>query len=552
MTLACLCWRAGGEFGGGGNRPGLSGVHSTDVSRILLLFLFLLWMAWPPDAQPVQPASVAADTGVFLGLYAALVLGLGAYSRLVARGVASAGFSKRLRRFNQAMLVARILVPAWFGVGVYVLGWAWTVRIGMGFDGMGPTKLPGLLIGTLPGILAWIGLWWAQFPAERTLREQNVLSQLEDGLPLHTPLGFWPYFWANLRLQVLFTLVPVLLIVAVRDGIALLVGDWSAQSINSRTGRNNSDLIEFITFIISAGLVFVFAPEILRRVLKTSPLPDGPLRRRLEAMCRRGGMKYRDILVWHTHFHLGNAAVMGIMPQMRYILLSDLLLERMDDEQIEAVFAHEVGHIVHRHMAWYLVFFLVLFLGSLGLERAAAPYVEQWEVPNSVLAPLSLVIMAGGFWIVFGYLSRRFERQADVYAARTMESGRRATLAVEAAATGAPIGAGQAGQGSHVGHYGATIFASALRRVALINNIPISPRSPTAGGPLQRIGYVLGSFMDLAHDWLHGSIPHRMAYLHGLSADPRLTLRFDRVMTRLYCTMLVALFTSALWLLMAR
>ena len=42
------------------------------------------------------------------------------------------------------------------------------------------------------------------------------------------------------------------------------------------------------------------------------------------------------------------------LPHVRYILLSDLLLERMDDEQIEAVFAHEVGHVVHRHMAWYV------------------------------------------------------------------------------------------------------------------------------------------------------------------------------------------------------
>ena len=77
-------------------------------------------------------------------------------------------------------------------------------------------------------------------------------------------------------------------------------------------------------------------------------------------------MRYRDILVWHTHYNMGNAAVMGVVPQMRYVLLSDLLLERMDDEQIEAVFAHEIGHVVHRHMVWYVIFFLTVVFGELG------------------------------------------------------------------------------------------------------------------------------------------------------------------------------------------
>ena len=75
------------------------------------------------------------------------------------------------------------------------------------------------------------------------------------------------------------------------------------------------------------------------------------------ALCRRVGMRYRDILLWRTQNNMGNAAVMGLVPQVRYILLSDLLLETMTESQIEAVFAHELGHIVHRHMAWYIVFF---------------------------------------------------------------------------------------------------------------------------------------------------------------------------------------------------
>jgi STE24 endopeptidase len=173
-----------------------------------------------------------------------------------------------------------------------------------------------------------------------------------------------------------------------------------------------------------------------------------------------------------------------------------------------------------------------------------------------VLKPLSLVAAVGGFFLIFGYLSRRFERQADVYAARVMEAGRGQNAAV-LVSTGVPVAtSGPAAPAdapgtspSHVGPYGAQVFASALHRVAHINNIPVSPRTKPRTGVLRRMSHALGSMVDLAHDWLHGSIPHRMAYLQGLSTDPASTGRFDRVMTRLYCTLLFALFATLAWTL---
>ena len=56
------------------------------------------------------------------------------------------------------------------------------------------------------------------------------------------------------------------------------------------------------------------------------------------------------MLTWRTRHQIGNAAVMGFIPQVRYILLTDLLLETMSDEQIEAVFAHEMGHVLADHV----------------------------------------------------------------------------------------------------------------------------------------------------------------------------------------------------------
>jgi STE24 endopeptidase len=168
-----------------------------------------------------------------------------------------------------------------------------------------------------------------------------------------------------------------------------------------------------------------------------------------------------------------------------------------------------------------------------------------------VLVPVAVLMM---FLVYFGFLSRRFERQADVYAARVIEANARKSSQV----TGhrpvdqtPPLSPelqtppSDPSPSSHVGSYGATVFASALHRVAMMNNIPLAPRRRPRRGLVRRITHTIDGLVESLHNWLHGSIHHRMEYLRGLSADPALTGRFDRFMLRLYCTLLFVLFACA-------
>ena len=548
------------------------------MSRILLLLIFLLWMGCRAEggegAGRDGLLEVGARTAVFLGFYALLVVVMRVWSVLLARRVDGDNFQRSLRRFNFVMLIARGLVPAWFAVGLLVLGWYDVVDAllaPLGLQGWSPlAQLPGLLIGTLPAFAVWTALWWSQYPADRALREQNMLIHVETGMPVHASPTLRQYLAGNLRLQVLFTVVPILLIVLLRDAGAIALNAW--------TGRPpDRNIEELLISLGAAAMVFILAPEILRRILQTEPLPDSPLRRRLEAMCRRSRMRYRDILLWRTQNNMGNAAVMGVVPQVRYILLSDLLLERMDDEQIEAVFAHEVGHVVHRHMAWFIVFFVVFFGGIAVLEHVfkgdLESFVRRVGASADAVAAVSAPVVAGGFLLLFGYLSRRFERQADVYAARTMEAVGRAQQQQQESQAGAVFAqmdaAGMSAGGAAsvatmsppprvappvpaaartpVGQYGATLFASALHRVAVINNIPVSPRRRhRRRGPFRRrLGHWIDDAVEAMHNWFHGSIAARMDYLRGLSADPALTGRFDRFMARLYLMLFALLLASS-------
>lgn len=489
-------------------------------------------MSWTPHAAASIGVSPGpwVGAGVFLGFYLVLLGTIRVWSELLARRINRNNLDRSLRGFGRVLLACRLMVPAWFAVGLFLLGWGKLVH--QLVERWGPLQLPGVLLGTLPGFAAWAGLWWSQYPADRSLREHTLLDELEADLPVHAPPSFRSYFFSNLRLQVLFTTVPVLAIILMRDVLSLAVGAWRGPA------ALRSESVDFATMLLSTALVFVFAPEILRRVLQTQPLPDSPLRRRLEALCRRVGMRYRDILLWRTQNNMGNAAVMGIAPPLRYILLSDLLLERMDDDQIEAVFAHEVGHVVHRHMAWYVVVILIFTLALLSIEPfVPAQLPVLMGVPQGVLDVLMPVLVLMMFLLYFGFLSRRFERQADVYAARMIETTAKEKSVVPPLAEGP--------SSSHVGEYGATVFASALHRVAMMNNIPLAPRRRPRKGALRRMGHAVDGLVESLHNWLHGSIHHRMQYLRRLSTDPAATSRFDRFMVGLYCTLLFALFACA-------
>jgi STE24 endopeptidase len=235
---------------------------------------------------------------------------------------------------------------------------------------------------------------------------------------------------------------------------------------------------------------------------------------------------------------MGNAVVMGLIPQVRYILLSDLLLSTMSDDQIEAVFAHEVGHVMHKHMFWLVAAMSALMLCFVGPGQFVIDHLDKLQtrmgIPQSVELILVMGIGAGLFWLIFGYMSRNCERQADVFAARTLQNAHEhsATSQFDAmiqitTATELPKelpGPLNYQAPSSVGEHGAAVFCSALEQVALVNNIRIEERS-----------------------WCHGSIASRMKFLEDLGKEPKKTVDFDRSMKRIFVMVMFALCVFGAW-----
>lgn len=491
------------------------------MSVILLLLLFVIWLSSPDSAG--RESLVHGGPALFVCGYALMVLLLGLRSRWLVRRLAAEQTFRGLVRFSRRMPFAQMFIPAWFVVGLLALGWGRAVYVMLGPLARWPVEFFGLFLGVLPGLLAWIGLWWASYPVDRALREQNLLNQLDGDLPIYAPPSFSDYFFSKLRMQVLFTAVPVFMIVALRD-----FGGWGLLKLGLIGPTEAGDAIVSAS---AALIVFIISPEVLRRVLATESLPDTELRQRLWAVVDRDGVRCRDVLLWRTHHTVGNAAVMGLVRWFRYVLLSDLLLETLADEQVLAVFAHEVGHVVHRHMIWFGVSLITLALAIRAASDVSGLAAQRLGFSSSILDQVLPVLLVVIFLIGFGFLSQRFERQADVHAARTMQA----------------MNDADDGDCTWVGPAGAAAFNSALLRVSDVNNIPPEIRGRFAGSLRQRIGFVFEWIGSLAGSWLHGTMGSRMRFINNLSSDPKLTDRFDRQMVWLRIGLVTLLLTCGGW-----
>lgn len=118
-----------------------------------------------------------------------------------------------------------------------------------------------------------------------------------------------------------------------------------------------------------------------------------------------------------------NAMLAGL-GRTRRVLMGDTLLDKFSPDEIEVIFAHEIGHHVHRHIPKMIAAGVVFSLLGFWL----VDWVIRWwaGVPTAAEAPVSslpLVMFAlSVFQLVLGPLqnviSRHYERQCDSYALR--------------------------------------------------------------------------------------------------------------------------------------
>jgi Zn-dependent protease with chaperone function len=227
--------------------------------------------------------------------------------------------------------------------------------------------------------------------------------------------------------QISFAL-PVMLPWLVLSGVADLINALPFQAPKQFLSTTLGEATYFMIFLL---LVAVVGPAMIQRFWRCKPLEDNVFRRRIDAVCRRAEVGYADIVYWPIFGgRLITAGVMGLVQKFRYILVTDALLRYLDGDEIDAVIAHEIGHVKRKHLLFYLVFFAGYMLISYAtfdliiyavifLEPVFRPFTkigfDQVTLTSVAFSLILIVLFLVYFRFIFGYFMRNFERQADCY-----------------------------------------------------------------------------------------------------------------------------------------
>jgi Zn-dependent protease with chaperone function len=434
----------------------------------------------------------AAATGLLaIGPLAMLALLLAAVCRYAGAAMDRSGHGGAYLRADAIAARMRVGGLVWYIGALVSGGWAAEAhRIAKG------TILIGEILIVAPAVCYLAALWWCVFPLEARIREALLFRRIEEGQPIYEQPTRTQYVWGQVKHQVLLIIAPILLISLWDEAIAIADAKLTAPSWRA--------CLEPARWV-GVVLAMITAPMLLKSLWSTVRITNGPLVDRTLAMCQRYRVRIRGPYLWRTHGAMVNGAVLGAVWPLRYLLLTDALIERLEPLQLEGVLAHEVAHVKKRHLVW-LAISVVASVLTAGWACSFAAYMLRIDAQDDRVGMAASIASLAVAVLVFGFVSRRFEWQADAFAAMHLSVVRDSQEVTAAAAYA---------------------MDSALGRVAQLNGI-------SAG----------------AFSWRHGSIAERQSRLRALVGSNIGRMPIDRTVRVIQWLSVVALVGSAVPLLM--
>ena len=188
---------------------------------------------------------------------------------------------------------------------------------------------------------------------------------------------------------------------------------------------NNWWLLAAAAWLLLAIVLGKITPVLIIPLFyKCSPLANRELKERLLGLCKNCSVGVEQVfeVQLSKDTRKANAAVAGL-GKGRRILLSDTLLKNYSDEEIEAVFAHELGHLRLFHI-WKILgfgaaaslvsFYLAYLLFKTGLSFFG--FDQIYDIAAFALLALILMLMGLLFMPIQNCFLRYLEKQADMFA----------------------------------------------------------------------------------------------------------------------------------------
>ena len=215
---------------------------------------------------------------------------------------------------------------------------------------------------------------------------------------------------------------------AILGGLLLSIIIWFYEAVGSNFWLYAWGIIAVFVFFIN----MFYARLIVPLFNKQTPLSDGSLKTKIQDYAQKVGFKLDKIVVidGSKRSTKANAYFSGFGSEKR-VTLFDTLIKDLEEEEIVAVLAHEVGHYKRKHILFNLIisilimgftfWLLSLFIGNPILSEAlnvASPSFHIGLIAFGILySPISELT-----GLIMNFISRIFEYQADNYAKETFDA----------------------------------------------------------------------------------------------------------------------------------
>ena len=223
-------------------------------------------------------------------------------------------------------------------------------------------------------------------------------------------------FWGDQVKQFIINLLLMVGMAALLMLVHKALGDWLILAFAILM----TVIVLFITFLY---------PFFSRIFNKFTPLPEGELKSGITALLEKNGYQVRAIQVMDASRRTtkSNAYFTGF-GKMKTIVLYDTLINAMTTDEILAVFAHEMGHGLHKDTLknQVLTFLRMAILGVLAWATLRNPAIFRafgFESVNYGFAILLIMsvefaLISPLFGLFVSWHSRRAEYRADAQAAK--------------------------------------------------------------------------------------------------------------------------------------
>ena len=215
---------------------------------------------------------------------------------------------------------------------------------------------------------------------------------------------------------------------AIVGGLILAAIIWFYQ----QTGNNFWIYAWGLVTVFTILMNFFYSRFIVPLFNKQTPLEEGNLRSQIEQYASKVGFTLDKIFVidGSKRSTKANAYFSGFGSEKR-VTLYDTLITDLNEEEIVAVLAHEVGHYKKKHIiinlamgiiiTGFTLWLLSLFIGNPLLSEALNVSQPSFHIGLVAFGVLYTPI-SGITGLLMNYVSRKFEYQADNYAKHTFSA----------------------------------------------------------------------------------------------------------------------------------